>query len=138
MPRDSHSIPGTVRTEENGGVRLASPASGIAVSVAGNGGDFEVISPEFEGEEAWTGRFATWDDACSAFADRWLRWVTVTIGLGFHPDTRAEDYSEPLPEPLASEYDLMLSFAFMHLEDPYAVGMDAHEKTGNLNHAPCV
>jgi hypothetical protein len=51
-----------------------------------------------------------------------VRWMVRTIGLGFHPDTRALDYAPPLPRRLRGVYDALLDAAFQHC-DVYAVGV---------------
>lgn len=75
-------------------------------------------------------------DARIAYAEAWLRNVAVSIGLGFHPDTRAGSYSPPLEPGLASEYDAMLDRVFTLLPDPYEVAYSAWREAGLLEDEP--
>lgn len=125
-------IPGTTYVPVDDGYELVSRASGIKLIVTDTPElkIFEVRSPEFAGEPEFSDSTEFWDQAARIYAERWIRWVTAEIGLGFHPDTRAEDYEPPLEQPLRTEYDPALGFVFEHLEDPYEVGLDAMYKSG--------
>lgn len=68
--------------------------------------------------------------AQAAYAALWLEAAATDIGLGFHPDTRADDYEPPLRPDLAAQYDDMIGFCHGHLEDPYAIAYDAWDRAG--------
>ena len=67
-----------------------------------------------------------------AYTEAWIRAVAVSIGIGFHPDTRADHYAPPLPEPLLSEYDAVMDLVCDSGIDPYEVGMDAWRQAGMI------
>jgi hypothetical protein len=55
------------------------------------------------------------------------RWVAV-FGMGFHPDTRGNDYDPPLTAEMAAEYDADMETLFGLGGDPYAPGIAAMEE----------
>lgn len=58
------------------------------------------------------------------------KWVS-RIGLGFHPDTRGDDYSPPLGDAATiAEYDRDISQMFELPGCPYASGLAAMERAG--------
>lgn len=93
-------------------------------------------APAFKGHEAYELGIRGEATLAAEYADYWLRWVSVEIGTGFHPDTRAEDYEPRLPAALNKEYDEMIGFCFEHIDDPYKVGLDAWEKAGYIDPEP--
>lgn len=136
MTAQYDDIPGLARKETDGGIELVSECTGMRIEVGNfRGRDrFTLHAPAFQGEGELTFKTSKWPEIRAAYGERWLRWVTVTIGLGFHPDTSADQYSPDLPEPLRSEYDEMIDFIFECVPgDPYAIGMDAWEKGGFLD-----
>lgn len=70
------------------------------------------------------------DEIIAAYAKAWLQWVAVNIGLGFHPDTRAQSYEPGLESGLAAQYDPVIELVFERLEDPYEVGLSAWQAAG--------
>lgn len=66
----------------------------------------------------------------AAYAKGWMQWVAVHIGQGFHPDTSSEQYEPALDPQLAAQYDEMIELTHEHLEDPYAVGLEAWFEAG--------
>jgi uncharacterized protein YciU (UPF0263 family) len=123
----TYSIPGTKSVKTDKGYDLVSRASGITVSVTDNSDIlmFELMAPENAASKEFSGSTDDWKELCRMYAECWVTWVTAEIGMGFHPDTPADDYSPGLPQPLKGEYDPMIDFASEHLEDIYAVGLDA-------------
>lgn len=93
-------------------------------------GDYKILSAD------GTVQFETADEQALAvgYATTWLETIACKIGMGFHPDTSADQYSPALPEPLNSEYDTMIGFVFEQLtdeaNDPYAIAMAACEEGG--------
>lgn len=123
----TYKIPGTRRVATDRGYDLVSPASGITVSVTDNADIlmFDIKSPENAASKEFSGNTDDWKELCRMYSECWVTWVTAEIGMGFHPDTRADDYTPGLPQPLKGEYDPMIDFASEHLEDIYATGLDA-------------
>jgi uncharacterized protein YciU (UPF0263 family) len=123
----AYKIPGTRKVVTDKGYDLVSPASGITVSVTDSKDIlmFDLKAPENAAAAEFTASTDNWQELCAMYAESWLTWVTAEIGMGFHPDTPAEDYTPPLPAPLMGEYDPMISFAHEHLEDPYEIGLNA-------------
>lgn len=70
------------------------------------------------------------DEILTAYAEAWMRWVAVHIGMGFHPDTSASEYEPRLEPGLFDQYDEMIGFAHQRLDDIYAISLDAWEKAG--------
>ncbi|WP_315923187.1 hypothetical protein [Mesorhizobium sp. SP-1A] len=93
-------------------------------------------APAFNGHEAYEVEIRGEATLAAEYAEYWLRWVSVEIGTGFHPDTRAEDYVPGLPSTLNKEYDEMIGFCFENIDDPYKVGLDAWGKAGLIDSAP--
>jgi uncharacterized protein YciU (UPF0263 family) len=126
----SYKIPGTHKTATDNGYDLVSRSSGITVSVTDNSDVliFELKAPENAAAAEFTASTDNWQELRRMYAESWITWVTAEIGMGFHPDTPADHYTPPLPSPLKGEYDFMISFAHEHLEDPYAVGLDAMDR----------
>jgi len=93
-------------------------------------------APGFGGHEAYEVEVRGEATLAAEYAEYWLRWVSVEIGIGFHPDTRAEDYVPRLPSKLNKEYDEMIGFCFEYIDDPYKVGLDAWEKAGFIDSEP--
>jgi hypothetical protein len=90
-------------------------------------------APAFGGHEAYVVEIRGEASVAEKYADYWMRWVSVEVGIGFHPDTSAKNYTPSLPAALNNEYDGMISFCFEHMEDPYEVGIDAWEKAGIID-----
>lgn len=105
---------------------------GIVIQKPPTTGRFEVFRAGV-GEAHIVTRLA---DAQSAYARLWMEAAAVGIGLGFHPDTPAASYEPALEPALAAQYDDMIGFCHKHLDDPYAVGMEAWEKAGLVDPAP--
>lgn len=126
----AYEIPGTRKVVTDKGYDLVSPASGITVSVTDNADIlmFDLKAAANEATAAFSASTDDWAELCAMYAESWLTWVTAEIGMGFHPDTPANDYSLPLPQPLRSEYDPMIGFVFEHIEDPYAIGLAAMQR----------
>lgn len=59
------------------------------------------------------------------------KWV-IRIGVGFHPDTRGEDYAPPLSADEVAEYDADMDALFAFGGDPYAAAVAAMEESQNL------
>ena len=95
-----------------------------------------IKAPAFKGHEAYEVEIQGEETVAAKYADYWLRWVSVEIGTGFHPDTSAELYDPRLPVALNAEYDGMLDFCFEHIPDPYEVGINAWEKAGYIDPDP--
>jgi hypothetical protein len=126
----TYTLPGTYVRQSENGYDLVSPSSGITVSVTDQKNIllFKIVSPENAVAVAYTFETDDWAEACTMYAQAWVTWVTAEIGLGFHPDTPAEDYTPGLPEPLKAEYDTMINFASACLDDIYAVGLEAMQR----------
>ena len=58
------------------------------------------------------------------------KWVDE-IGIGFHPDNLAFDYSPPMPHEKQIEYTLDMMLLFLMQDeykiDPYEIGLEAME-----------
>lgn len=59
--------------------------------------------------------------------ERAYRALVAEIGLGFHPDTRGDDYTPALPD--AARYEAIVEAAFA-VCDPYAVALDVFKQEG--------
>lgn len=132
-------VPDLTLTPADGGFVLVSKSTGMRIEIVEMDGRdrFRLQGPAFAGEPAVAIETDDWSSMLAIYGERWLRWVTVTIGLGFHPDTRADDYVPALPDALRSVYDPMIDFVFERVpDDPYAIGLDAWEKGGLLNDPP--
>ncbi|NTF17268.1 hypothetical protein G6L37_02330 [Agrobacterium rubi] len=127
-----YKIHGCRKVMTDKGYDLVSRSSGITVSVTDSADIlmFDIRSPENAASMEFTASTDDWDEMCRMYAECWITWVTAEIGMGFHPDTPADDYSPSLASPLNGEYDLMIGFAHVHLEDVYAVGMEAMGRLG--------
>ena len=53
--------------------------------------------------------------------------LVEAIGLGFHPDTRVDEYQPPLPPEIAAKYERVVEAAFGSF-DPYEVGCQVFER----------
>lgn len=60
------------------------------------------------------------------------KWVAI-LGLGFHPDTRGEDYSPALSANMVAEYDRDMNKLFEVSGDPYQAAIDAWERAGLID-----
>jgi hypothetical protein len=144
----SHVLfPGTVMIREPSGTTYhRNDATDIVVTArtTAAGLMYTVEAPAIEGEDD-SFYFCTdnWEWAQSTYAERWLKTAAVTIGTGFHPDTRAPDYvtydedADALVPGLGlhnaallQQYDAMMEFCFQHLENPYGIGLDAWKQAG--------
>lgn len=58
------------------------------------------------------------------------KWVSI-LGIGFHPDTRGEDYCSPaLSAAMVAEYERDMQTLFSVSRDAYADAMAAWERAG--------
>ncbi len=134
-----HARPSTV---SGGFLVLYNDPAGVSVFARASRNAAHAADPAFtvvRGRGADAVIHASTDDraeARAAYAEAWLRNVAVAIGLGFHPDTRADDYSPPLEPGLAAEYDAMLERAFDLLPDPYETAFEAWREAGLLQGEP--
>jgi hypothetical protein len=112
------------------------------------GTTYRMEAKSFAGEDAFVLNTDDVDLMQAAYAERWMRYASATIGTGFHPDTPAAGYAmhdaatgisvEGIGEtdaPLLRQYDVMIGYCHDHLEDPYEYSMDAWEKAGHLEEA---
>jgi hypothetical protein len=63
---------------------------------------------------------------CNIICDKWV----AKIGLGFHPDTSAEDYVPTLSREEIEEYATDIRYLFAQPCDPYAIAVSAMERAG--------
>lgn len=144
MPATDRSFPHTVSVPTGDDSRLLrNEVYGISIligrsSESGKPSSFFKVSRPTEASPDGEGAVLvqTQKEAQAAYAALWMEAAAVGIGLGFHPDTPAENYSPALEPDLAAQYDDMIGFCHDHLEDPYAVGYDAWEKAGLITPSP--
>ena len=61
------------------------------------------------------------------------KWVAI-LGIGFHPDTRGEDYSSPaLSAEMVAEYERDMKTLFAVSSDPYADAIEAWKRAGIID-----
>ncbi|NTF23542.1 hypothetical protein G6L37_34795 [Agrobacterium rubi] len=127
-----YSISGLVTINEDASVHMRSQTTGASVKVdrGDDGGTtYDLVFPAFEGHEELRESFDDILDLEDAYVKQWIRWTAVTVGLGFHPDTPAEDYEPPLSAPLAAEYDRLIEISHGYT-DPYEVSIEAWNAAG--------
>jgi hypothetical protein len=128
----NYQIPGLVQATEAASTLLRSQTTGAVVDVVANeDGDnvHNLTFPAFDGHEEMRGTYDDIMDLEDEYVVQWVRWAAVTIGVGFHPDTPAEDYDPPLESALAEEYDALLKLSHGYA-DPYETAVDAWEAAG--------
>lgn len=137
----ARGLPFAEKTIEGRTVTFRNPLCGIVVEQIGRffGKPFVMTSKDAVGHVR-TEEFDYFLDVEIAYAKAWIEWVTVEIGLGFHPDTPARDYEPPLTEPLRRQYDAMIAWSHEMLAlgktDPYEVGLAAMEAAGLIESQP--
>lgn len=136
--RLTEDFPGSkVEVEAPGLLILRNVTCGLSISLDGEPHRYSVVlcqDSDAGGESLASGVGKT--EAQAAYAKGWMQAVAAGIGLGFHPDTPASAYEPPLEAGLADHYDAMIGFCHDHLEDPYAVAMDAWREHGLLSDGP--
>lgn len=127
-----HMIPGTERSFGRGGEALWFNASRMTIFIEDRKGrpEFRLYAPVNSLDGALSFRSDEWSEVCRACAERWMAWITMQIGGGFHPDTPSDGYGFPLPTLLAAEYDHMIAFSHALLEDPYEISLDTMRRMG--------
>ena len=129
------SIEGMSVKAVDGKTVWTSATTGVVLTNSGGKQPYTLFVPGRDGAPADEMKFDYLDQAVEAWSKAWLEWAAVEIGLGFHPDTSAENYVPPLPAALAAEYDSMISLSHQTLQDPYAVSIEAWERAGLIEAA---
>lgn len=98
---------------------------------------YKVHDPQDIGKDELLTESDDLDEIKKAYAIAWIRWASVDgIGLGFHPDTSAEQYEPALDERLAEQYGDMIDFGHEQLrvpgEDVYSIGLQAWADAGMI------
>lgn len=130
-----YSLPGFTTSQSDDGITmLHSETTGMTVRISlDSDGDteFKATLPAFAGHDEATLETDDFIDIEEFYGEQWIRWAAVTIGLGFHPDTSADNYIEGSLSPaLMAEYDEMIGRAHQWCADPYEVSLDAWDKAG--------
>jgi len=137
----ARGLPFAEKKFEGKAITFSNPLCGIVVEqrAGAQAKPFAMTSTDASGKPR-VEEFDYFLEAEIAYARAWIEWVTVEIGLGFHPDTPARDYEPPLNEPLRRQYDAMIAWSHEMLElgktDPYEVGLAAMEAAGMIEAQP--
>ena len=67
-------------------------------------------------------------EVTDTIADRIADRYAALCGMGFHPDTRGDDYVPPLADP--ASYDCDMDTLFRLAADPYDCGLRAMARAG--------
>lgn len=91
----------------------------------------ESFCAAYKAREEYEGKaLKAWPDPiyrkCCMIADKWI----AKIGLGFHPDTSAENYFPELSREEIEEYATDMRYLFAQPCDPYAIAISAMERAG--------